>query len=519
MQRLALTRAVVVNVVIRLCRVVISGQDLTMNGLRSSSVTVRPPLSSTGRRRSLFAAWLLVGAVALIPGCGDDGPRGTPDAAVSDVDDAATAADLASEIDVLVAAPCDPTRPPVVMAHGFLAAGDTWASFGQLFIANGDCPERLFAFDWNPFDRDPAPGLLDAFIDTVLATTGATQVQLMGHSAGGGLGWTYLLDPTHAAKVSHYAHVASSPRPAGDETLGSAGPADSPVPTLNVWSAGDTVLPGADIEGAGNARFEALDHYQVATDPAAFAAIYQHFRGESPATLERTDAPIAVPGKRRVSGKALTIGENVPVVGATVSISPVDENTGLSKGDVALASFTVGDDGAFGPVSLDPGVPYVFVLSGPTPEARTVRYYREPFVADDAFVYLRALPGSDSLVGLLFDTIPFAADSSVVIAFSASRGVLHGRDTLTVAGEEVSTPEFASAARTAIAWFFFDDGEDKTPGDLIGSFNILPTFLVALDRVYLTSETEPLRLTLNGRTLTMPRLSAANDGALVAIFD
>ncbi len=464
-------------------------------------------------RANLRPALLALSLVA----CGDDNPPApaadvVADAAVSDAD---TGEDTA-------APPCDPSRPAVVMAHGFLAAGDTWAPFAQRLVANGDCPERLFAFDWNPFDRNAAPAQLDAFIDGVIAETGAAQVQLVGHSAGGSLGWGYLLDPVRAAKVSHYVHVGSSPAPDGEATLPSAGPADAPVPTLNIWSAGDAVVPGADIPGAENARFETLDHYEVATSPEAFAALYRHLRGAEPATTDRAAAPAATPGLRTISGKALTLGENVPVAGWTVAIFPVDPATGLEASEEPVATFTVAADGAFGPATVAADTPHVFVLEGLAPGDRSVRYYREPFVADDAFVYLRALPGEESLVGILLGTIPFSADSSVLIAFSASRGVLAGRDTLSLNGEALSIPAFASAERTAIAWFFFDDGEDGQGGaaeETVATFAVLPSFLVALDRPLPVAAEGPFTLELNGRSLRMPRLPAASDGALVAIFD
>lgn len=471
--------------------------------------------------RSPLRLSLLSSLIAVLAACGDDAPSPGPDAS-ADVGIADTAAADAPGDTAAPPPPCDATRPPVVLAHGFLAAGDTWAPFAQRLVANGDCAERLFAFDWNPFDRDAAPDLLDAFIDGVLGATGAPQVQLVGHSAGGSLGWTYLLDPLRAAKVSHYVHVGSSPAPAGEATLPSAGPADAPVPTLNIWSAADAIVPGADIPGAINARFEALDHYEVATSPEAFAALYRHLRGAEPETTDRSDAPPASPGVRTISGKALTLGENVPVAGWSVDIFPVDPETGLETTDAPVASFPVASDGAFGPAALAPDTPHVFVLTGLTPEDRSVRYYREPFAADDAFVYLRALPGEESLVGILLGTIPFPEDRSVLIAFSASRGVLAGRDTLTLNGEALATPTFASAERTAIAWFFFDDGDDGQdgpPDETVATFAVLPSFLVALDRALPVTGDGPLTLALNGRPLRMPRLPAASDGALVAIFD
>src|SRR5262245_35591583 len=104
---------------------------------------------------------------------------------------------------------CKDSLPPVVMMHGFLASGDTYAKHVMRFTSNGYCGDRLFAYDWNTLAGTNDVNRLDAFIDDVLQQTGATQVDLMGHSAGGGLGYEYLNDAAHAAKVAHYVHLAS----------------------------------------------------------------------------------------------------------------------------------------------------------------------------------------------------------------------------------------------------------------------------------------------------------------------
>lgn len=144
---------------------------------------------------------------------------------------------------------CDTCRYPVVMVHGFLASGDTWAPFQQLFTSNGYHPDLIFAFDWNSLNQGANHvALLDAFIDGVLAKTGAPKVRLIGHSAGGGLGYSYLSDPARAAKVDGYVHIGSMTQ------SGAAGPGGS-VATLNIWSPGDKVAQGGDIPGAVNIQW------------------------------------------------------------------------------------------------------------------------------------------------------------------------------------------------------------------------------------------------------------------------
>lgn len=415
-------------------------------------------------------------------------------------------------------AACDPTRRPIVMAHGFLASGDTWASFARRFEANGYCQSHLIAFDWNTlaFDRVNAVTELDSAIDAVLAQTGADQVDLIGHSAGGGLGYAYLNDPARAAKVAAYAHIASNPAPLPNVETGPAGPSEAPVATLNLTSAGDLVVAGAEIPGAINIVLPTEDHYEAATSARAFADVYAFFNGgERPRVTE----PSSNTAPRTISGKALTLGENKPVPGFLVSLFEVDPTTGLRRSQAPLATSTVSESGRFGPLTVEAGKNYELHLEDPTGTSRDVHYFREPFKSDSHLVYLRALPGPESLAGVLISLIPFDDRHAVLIAFSSSQGVIHGRDTLTLNGETLSTPELASAERTSIAFFAFDDGSDQQSAGLVPSFsNAIQVFLTAIDRFF-PADRGPLTLTLNGRTLTVPALPSSSDGALVATFD
>lgn len=417
---------------------------------------------------------------------------------------------------------CDPARRPIVMAHGFLAAGDTWASFARLFQANGYCQTHLVAFDWNTlaFDRSAAVAELDAAIDATLAATGADQVDLIGHSAGGGIGYTYLSDPTRAAKVAAYAHIASNPAPLDGVEPGPAGPGEAPVQTLNLSSSADLVVEGATIPGAINIVLTEEDHYQAATSAKAFADVYAFFNaGERPTTLDTKDAPPGGNRDRTISGKALTLGENAAVAGFSVSLFEVDPATGMRLDDTPLATATVGTDGRWGPFTVKTSAHYELLLEDPAGVSKKVHYYREPFVSDSHLVYLRALPGPESLAGVLIGLIPFGDTHPVLIAFSSSQGVIHGRDTLTLGDETLSTPELASAERTSIAFFIFDDGEDQQSGGEVESFsNAIQVFLTAIDR-YFAPDLRPLRLTLNGRTLVVPSRPSGTDGAVVATFD
>jgi len=95
---------------------------------------------------------------------------------------------------------CLPTRRhpyPVVLVHGtFENEGSNWVTLAPLLANAGYC---VFAFNYGVTpgsfgglvdgvgDIPTSAGQLASFVDQVLAQTGATQVDLVGHSQGGGV--------------------------------------------------------------------------------------------------------------------------------------------------------------------------------------------------------------------------------------------------------------------------------------------------------------------------------------------
>ncbi|MEL6182701.1 MAG: hypothetical protein AAFS10_27330, partial [Myxococcota bacterium] len=263
----------------------------------------------------------LIAIVGLASACSDDSdtttadtsqdtgnPDDTPDTDPSDapLSDTTAEDDISTEDVPIQPPPCDESLRPLVAAHGFLASGDTYANHAMRFAANGSCLDRLRPFDWNTLDQNAnAEEGLDQFIDDLLAESGAEQVDLAGHSAGGGLGYRYLADPERASKVAHYIHIGSN------TFEGPAGPEQNPVPTLNLWSQDDLIIEDkGDIPGATNVQLPGADHYAVATNAASFEAIYRFVSDDQePATtaIEPSSDPILV------SGRAATFGENTPL--------------------------------------------------------------------------------------------------------------------------------------------------------------------------------------------------------------
>ncbi len=458
---------------------------------------------------NVFRSLLCAAASLALLSCSDDPSPAATD--VADIQSDAGTADVVADADAedtepdVVEVSCDDTRRPIVLAHGFLASGDTWSPHTMRFSSNGWCTDRIYAFDWNTLNRTiDHTELLDAFIDEVLAETGSSQVDLGGHSAGGGLGYEYLADAERAAKVAHYAHIASfiESRPAGPE---------GDVPTLNLWSAQDLTIdePG-DIEGATNFEVVGADHYSVATSEASFVALYEFFTdGETPQT-----SVIEPSESITLAGRAVSLGENVVPEGSSVSMWRVDSATGVRMDDQPLATTTLDATGGWGPFDAEAGVAYEFEVRGDE-ESIPVAYFRRPFVRSDSMVYLRTLPTPGSIAGALLGVVPFDHEATVLVIFSSSQALISGTNSLTVDGVEVVTDETAAPEDTTIAFFLFDNGRDlEASMATVGLFETFP-FLSGLDLVLGAATIE---IELDGRELNVLGRPAP-DGAVIAVFE
>lgn len=402
---------------------------------------------------------------------------------------------------------CVQEQLPVVMMHGLLASGDTYANHFMRFTSNGYCAEYLYAYDWNTLNTSlDRVALLDAFIDDVLNKTKASKVNLVGHSAGGGLGYQYLSDPARAAKVAHYVHIGSGAQD------GPAGPTGN-IPTLNIWSPDDLVVSSGDIDGATNVVINGADHYEVATAAAAFDAMYRFFNGIAPATIN-----IVSESNVKISGKVLKLGENESISGADVEIFQLDD-LGDPISSTPQYSIKSNSGGFWGPVEVIPNTPYLFKVTTNIAGDRKVNYYREGFSRSNTLVYLRTLPAPNTLAGLLLSSLPNDDTQSAVIVFSANKAVISGRDVLKVGGTTISTEDFADAEQTAIAFFLFD-GNNNQESDLepFGLFSNFP-FLSSVDKYFPATPQTKIECEFNGRKLFVRNWKSGNEGIGIAVFD
>ena len=399
----------------------------------------------------------------------------------------------------------DSAYRPVVMVHGFLASGDTWAPFAQLFTSNGYPWKKMFVFDWNSLNAGANQNAaLNALIDNILLKTNADKVDLIGHSAGGGVCYTYLKEPKNAAKVAHYAHVASSNQP------GPAGAAGE-VPTMNLWSDGDKVVAGGNINGAINVLLKEKDHYEVATSTESFGKIFEFFQNRKADRLDYT-----VEEQPCIAGRALTFGENQPIANATIAIYEVDAKSGQRIGS-AIAMVQTDQEGIWPAVVIKPNTRYEITVTESVSGKKTIHYYREGFVHTNFLVYLRTIPPPTSLAGILLSGLPTDPAQTVLNVFSASSAMISGRDSLVVDGQFLTSNAIAPASKTMIALFLYDTGNKKTDLTalpLFGSF----TFLNGIDVFFDTSLTSPILCRKNDRTLALGRWPGDKD-IVIAVFD
>jgi triacylglycerol esterase/lipase EstA (alpha/beta hydrolase family) len=118
---------------------------------------------------------------------------------------------------------CHPstTHPrPVILVHGtFGDMADSWQALSPLLVNHGYC---VFAFNYGSYagsgligvdgigDIPTSAGQLSSFVGRVLTATGASQVDLVGHSQGGMMPRYYLRFLGGAAKVHTLVGLAPS---------------------------------------------------------------------------------------------------------------------------------------------------------------------------------------------------------------------------------------------------------------------------------------------------------------------
>lgn len=406
-------------------------------------------------------------------------------------------------------AQCDTSRRPVIFIHGFLASGDTWSPAIQRFIANGYCADRLFVFDWNSVNgtNKRSDSQIVAFVKQVLAKTGAAQVDLVGHSAGGVMGRGFLVEPESAAMVAHYVNIGSRKWFADYEWFPN-------LKCLNIYSAADMVMGkmGGNIEHARNVDLVNKDHYEVATCETTTDEMIVFLSDYQRKPLSPTNTIIE---PIQVSGKAVLLGTNEPMSGAAVNIYAVNPRNGKRLKTVPDFAMTAGTDGRWGPVTAKPATNYEMELRPADTAQRTISYFFEPFRVSDPAVYLRGFP-SGNMVAMMLGQIPKQDDQSALVIYASAHAIIQGRDSVAVNKIPVTSAVLTPASKTIISTFVFDDGDGISSGKSMKQFGVAP-FLGGVDISLPASLKGKHTIYFNGRTMNLPARSS-KDCILLAVF-
>lgn len=362
-------------------------------------------------------------------------------------------------------------------------------------------------FDWNSVSGNgkKTDSLLHDFIEGVLKKTGSGQIDLVGHSAGGGLGRGYLIDSAHAVCIAHYIHLGSRKW----FTEYSWFPNKK---CLNIYSAGDKVAGsmGGAVEGAVNLDLVNKDHYEVATSLETFDAILRFVNEaeDKPDTIANPVEPV------QISGKAVYLGDNLPMSGAQVNIYRVDGN-GRRYTREAGARFKAGGDGRWGPFTAAAKTSYEIELVPANSGERVISYFFEPFTETDRYVYLRGFPKSN-MISKMLGNLPVKEEQSALVIYSSTKAMIAGRDSVTVNGITVSSPALTPASKTVISSFIFDDGDGLSSGNLLKQFAVAP-FIGGVDIHLPAGQNRVHTIYYNNRWLYLPAVPSS-ERVLLAVF-
>ncbi len=405
-------------------------------------------------------------------------------------------------------AQCDVEQRPVIFIHGFLASGDTWSNAVKFFQQAGYCKNRLYAFDWNSVGGNGKQNeqLLSQFIQQIKKETGAVQVDLIGHSAGGGLARSYLKDSNQARNVAHYVHI-------GSRKWVENFPWFPNERCLNIFSTEDRVAGTSTgvIEGANNLRLTEEDHYQVATSVKSLTGILNFLAP----TKKAANSLLATKKKVEIAGKAVILGDNMPMKNATVTIYPINQKNGRRTRKPAINLITA-ENGGWGPVVVEAGIPYEIELLPSDSKKKKISYFFSSFEQDNPLVYLRGFPEGNRMSSLL-GKIPEEENQSALVIYAASAAMVGGRDSVTVNQFPVCSKELTPASKTVITSFIFDDGDGISSGKTLKQFAAAP-FIGGLDRLLPAGARMKHQIYYNGKLLIVPAYPS-KDRIILAVLN
>lgn len=385
----------------------------------------------------------------------------------------------ATAVDAAPPSPSSSGLLPIVFVHGQSGSAQQFETQAMRFTSNGYPQDLLYAFEYDTGAPTNPLGDLDAFIDSVLAESGAAQVVAIGHSRGTTVWTSYLDDPAYGpAKVARYVNVDGR---TSDELPGG-------VPTIGIWGEWNTAGSGYNRRGdtdaqigpdpAANFYFATKSHTETVTSPEAFAVMYEFITGSAPATTDVVPEP---PGQVTIAGRAVLFPANVGYAGATLEVWRVDPSTGGRIEDTPRVTLPVGATGEFGPVKVNGQKHWELALTRPE-DGSVHHFYFEPFHRSDHFIRLNSSRPGEGLEAF----VPRSDDTTNLVVVRqrelwGDQGATS--DVLDIDGTNVLAANTSPRSGVNLALFAFDDGldgiTDLSKGELF-PFNFL-TFLTAVD--------------------------------------
>ncbi len=354
---------------------------------------------------------------------------------------------------------------PILFVHGYSGSGNQFETPARRFASNGYPAADIDAVDYDSTFATTTItqvyAAIDAKVSALLARSGATRIDLVGHSLGTAVSQGYLnSSPARAARVAHYVNLdgASATAPPGG------------VATLAIWA---QLNPSGTITGAQNVYETDESHTQSVTSVPSFEAMYRFFTGHPPRT---TLILPQLPGQVRLSGRAVLFPANQGVTGATLTVYRVSPATGARLGR-PVASYQLSGDGSFGPFRADGLARYEFAISQ---DGVTHHLYYEPFLRTDRLIrLLTSEPGQG--LDALTQTSP--TSTNLIVTRNKEWWSDQGANDDTLTANGVSLIDgLAPKSKLVIADFVFDQGEDGVshPGTPIPALAGIP-FLTGVD--------------------------------------
>jgi pimeloyl-ACP methyl ester carboxylesterase len=323
---------------------------------------VTPPTGSAGTAGSAGGAGPAGSTAGTMPTsgtptAGGGGATGASDAGSADGSTSNDGGAMAMGTDPLPPLPPDKALP-LVFVHGFVGSAQQYMSQAQRFVANGYPPERIRAYEHDGAGTNTTSFVtgLGRVVDALLAEFKTDKIYLVGHSRGTFVSSSYLA--SNASKVAKYIAVDGS----GCSTS---------IPCI----------------APSQAMFRGQKHVEVCTSKESFAMQYEFLIGSKPQVVDIVPQRAPV----EISGRVVNFPANTGRAGTTLKLFELVASTGARAQSEPVATFMIGEEGTWGPVTVSPDKYYEFELTGGGSNT-TGHFYWQRFLRSSNLVRLLSGP-------------------------------------------------------------------------------------------------------------------------------